>query len=143
MKLIEYGNNTLIDFYKINGLEFTKEHNYFGKNIKSLAIIENNKVIGAISVSIYKNKSFIEALAISKEYRHKGYGKILLEKALQALHIPIYTISKVDDFYLKNGFTYSEEDLIGKECKSCPEYNTTCYPKVMVCKERVKDNYEY
>lgn len=30
MKLIEYGNNTLIDFYKINGLEFTKEHNYFG-----------------------------------------------------------------------------------------------------------------
>ena len=47
------------------------------------------------------------------------------------------------DFYLKNGFTYSEEDLIGKECKSCPEYNTTCYPKVMVCKERVKDNYEY
>lgn len=30
MKLIEYGNNTLIDFYKINGLEFAKEHNYFG-----------------------------------------------------------------------------------------------------------------
>lgn len=95
MKLIEYGNNTLIDFYKINGLEFTKEHNYFGKNIKSLAIIENNKVIGAISVSIYKNKSFIEALAISKEYRHKGYGKILLEKALQTLHIPIIKMLKI------------------------------------------------
>ena len=30
MKLLEYGNNTLIDFYKINGLEFAKEHNYFG-----------------------------------------------------------------------------------------------------------------
>ena len=59
-----------------------------------MAIIENNKVIGAISVSIYK-KSFIEALAISKEYRHKGYDKILLEKALQALHIPIITMLKI------------------------------------------------
>ena len=59
-----------------------------------MAIIENNKVIGAISVSIYK-KSFIGALAISKEYRHKGYDKILLEKALQALHIPIIKMLKI------------------------------------------------
>lgn len=64
------------------------------RNIITLAIIENNKVIGAISVSIYK-KSFIEALAISKEYRHKGYDKILLEKALQALHIPIIKMLKI------------------------------------------------
>ena len=59
-----------------------------------MAIIENNKEKGSISVSIYK-KSFIEALAISKEYRHKGYDKILLEKALQALHIPIIKMLKI------------------------------------------------
>lgn len=143
MQLIEYDNNTLIDFYKINGLEFTKEHNYFGKNIKSFAIIESNKVIGAISISIYKNKNYIEALAISKEYRHKGYGKILLKKALQTLPIPVYTISKAPAFYLKNGFVYSQENLIDKECKTCPEYNLTCYPRIMVYKEGVKDNHEY
>ena len=143
MQLIEYDNNALIDFHKINGLEFTKEHNYFGKDIKSFVINKNNKVIGAVSVSIYKNKNFIEALAISKEYRHKGYGKMLLEKALQVPPIPIYTISKANDFYLKNGFVYSQENLIDKECKFCPEYNLTCYLRVMAYREGAKDKQEY
>ena len=38
MQLIEYDNITLIDFYKINGLQFTKKHNYFGKDIKSFLL---------------------------------------------------------------------------------------------------------
>ena len=35
-------------------------------------------------------------------------------------------------FYLKNGFVYSNEELIDKECKACNEYNITCFPKVVV-----------
>ena len=134
MKFIEYDNESLINFYTENGLEFDENKSYFGTNVKSFILIENGKIIGAVSTSIYKNKSFIEALAVNIAYRNKGYGKLLIEKAVEKLKKPIYTISKVDEFYLKNGFVYSNVDLINEECKTCDEYNVTCFPKVVVYK---------
>ena len=134
MEIIKYDNNNLIKFYIENGLEFDENKGYFGINVKSFILIDNEKIIGALSISTYKNKSFIEALAVDKEYRNKGYGKILLEEAIKKLKKPVYTISKVDDFYLKNGFIYDNADLIDKECKSCSEYNITCFPRVVVYK---------
>lgn len=132
MKFIEYDNKSLIDFYIENGLEFDESKGYFGTNIKSFALIENGKIIGAVSVSIYKNKSFIESLAVDKEYRSKGHGKLLLDRAIKELKRPVYTISKTDKFYLKNGFVYDNNDLIDEECKNCDKYNVTCFPKVVV-----------
>jgi len=133
MEIIEY-NNDLIEFYIENGLEYDENRGYFGTDIKSFAILEDDKVIGAITTSIYKDKNFIEALAISEEYRNKGYGKLLLQKAIEELEKPVYTVSKVDEFYLKKGFVYDNADLIGEECKTCDCYNTTCFPKVLVYK---------
>lgn len=134
MEFIEYNNEVLIGFYIENGLEFNENKGYFGNHIKSFALLENEKIIGAVSISIYKNKKFIEALAVDKDYRNKGYGKLLLEKAIKELKSPVYTISKVDKFYLKNGFVYDNADLIDKACKICSEYNVTCFPKVVVYK---------
>lgn len=134
MEFIEYDNKSLINFYIKNGLEFDESKGYFGINVKSFALIENEKIIGAVTISIYKNKSFIEALAVDKKYRGKGYGRTLLEKAIEKLERPIYTISKADEFYLKNGFVYDDADLIDEECKNCNEYNITCFPKVIIYK---------
>lgn len=134
MELVKFDNKNLIDFYIKNGLEFDENKGYFGTNIKSFALLENKKIMGAVSISIYKNKNFIEALAVNKECRNKGYGKLLIEKAIEELGKPVYTISKVDKFYLKNGFIYDNADLIGKECKNCAEYNVTCFPRVVAYK---------
>ena len=134
MIIIKYDNKTLIDFYIENGLEYYENKGYFGTGVESFALLENEKIIGAFSISIYKNKSFIEALAVDKEYRNNGYGRWLIGKSIEKLEKPIYTISKVDEFYLKNGFIYDDLDLIGKECKTCDNYNITCFPKVMVYK---------
>ena len=134
MIIIKYDNKTLIVFYIENGLEYDENKGYFGTGVESFALLENEKIIGAFSISIYKNKSFIEALAVDKEYRNNGYGRLLIGKAIEKLEKPIYTISKVDEFYLKNGFIYDDLDLIGKECKTCDNYNITCFPKVMVYK---------
>lgn len=133
MKLIKYDNEKLIDFYIENGLEFDENKGYFGTNVKSFALLDEN-LIGAVTISVNQNKSFIEALVIDKEYRNKGYGKLLLEKAIKELEKPIYTISIADEFYLKNGFVYDKADLIGEECKNCDEYQVTCFPKVVVYK---------
>ena len=132
MKFEKYDNDSLINFYIENGLEFDENKKYFGINIRSFALVEKEKVIGAVSISIYKGKSFIEALAVDKNYRNKKLGKLLVKKAIEELEKPIYTISKANEFYLKNGFVYSNEDLIDKECKNCREYNVTCFPKVVV-----------
>lgn len=133
MEILEY-NSSLIEFYIQNGLEFDENRGYFETNVKSFALLENKNIVGAVSISTYKNKSFIEALAVNEKYRNKGYGKLLLEKAIKELEKPVYTISKVDEFYLKNGFTYDNADLIGEECKTCKEYNVTCFPRVVVYK---------
>lgn len=132
MKLEKYDNECLINFYIENELEFDEDKKYFGINIRSFALLKNGKVIGAVSISIYKGKSFIEALAVDKNYRNKKLGELLIKKAIEELEKPIYTISKANEFYLKNGFVYSNEDLIDKECKKCNKYNVICFPKAVV-----------
>lgn len=134
MEFFEYDNKVLIEFYIKNGLEFDNTRGYFGDAVKSFVILKDNKVIGAVSISKYKNKNFIEALAVDNKYRNKGIGKRLLYKAIKELSTPVYTISKLDEFYLKNGFVYDDADLIDKECKTCEEYNITCFPRVVVYK---------
>lgn len=134
MEFVEFNSKSLINFYMNNGLEIDENRGYFGNDVKSFALINNKQVIGAVSFSFYKTKNYIEAIAVDKEYRNMGYGKILLKKVIKELSKPVYTISKVDRFYLKNGFIYDDSDLIVKECKCCKEYNVTCFPKVVVYK---------
>ena len=134
MKFVKYDNISLINFYRLNGLEFDENKGYFGINVTSFALLENEKIIGAVSISFYKEKNFIEALAVDKKYRNSGYGKLLIEKAIEKLEKPVYTISKIDKFYLKNGFVYDDVDLIDKACKTCDEYNVTCFPRVVAYK---------
>ncbi len=131
MGIKEYDNNKLIEFYFSNGLEFNDLKKYFGVNTKSYVISENGKIVGAISISKYKDKNFIEAIAVDKKYRNKGNGKKLLDKVLSLLDSPIYTISKNDKFYLNNGFKYTDEDIIDNNCKKCNKYGKTCFPKTM------------
>ena len=132
MKPIEYDSNLLIDFYIKNGLEFDENRKYFGKEVKSYTLLDGETVIGAISFSKYKNINYIEAIAVNKVYRKKGYGKVLLDYVINELQTPVYIISKNNEYFLKYGFEYNDMDLIDKECKTCSEYNVNCFPKVMV-----------
>lgn len=45
-----------------------------------------------------------------------------------------YDNNSLINFYIENGFVYDNADLIDKECKTCEEYNVTCFPKVVVYK---------
>ncbi len=44
MEFIEYDNNSLINFYIENRLEFDENKNYFGTNVKSFVIVENKNI---------------------------------------------------------------------------------------------------
>lgn len=126
----------LIKFYSENEIEIDLEHGYLGTNVESYVIIENEIIQGAITISEYANKSFLEAVAVCKEARGKGYGRELLKYAIGKLNGSVYTISKAHDFYLKHNFKFVKnmDEMIDSNCKVCEEYNKTCYPKVMVLK---------
>lgn len=132
MNLVEYNNDLLVKFYAENELEIDENKKYFGTDVKSFALLDGKKVAGAISFSKYKNKNYIEAVAVDKLYRKKGYGRKLLDKAIDEMGAPVYAISKHDKFYLDYGFQYDDAYLIDNECKTCSEYNITCFPRVMV-----------
>lgn len=82
MRFDEYNNENIINFYIKNGLEFDENKKYFGTNIKTFALIEDEKIIRAVSISKYNGNSFIEALSVDKKYRNKGYGELLVQKAI-------------------------------------------------------------
>ena len=139
MKIIEYDSKSLINFYNENDIEISEEHGYFGINLKSFAMIEKNEqIVGAITVSNYHSKKFIEAIAVRKDSRGKGYGNILLNKVIEELNGDVYAISKEHNFYIKNGFEFIEdlEYMISDNCQNCEEYNKTCFPKVMIKRNR-------
>ena len=139
MKIIEYDSKSLINFYNENDIEISEEHGYFGINLKSFAMIDKNEqIVGAITVSNYHSKKFIEAIAVRKDSRGKGYGNILLNKVIEELNRDVYVISKEHNFYIKNGFEFIEdlEYMISDNCQNCEEYNKTCFPKVMIKRNR-------
>lgn len=131
--MVEYNSLELIDFYSSNELEISKEHSYLGNELYSIALIENEKIIGAVTLSKYHNKTFLEAIAIDKEYRNKGYANKLIKEITKNLYEDLYTISKNHDFYLKRGYKIIEEEknMISINCQQCPEYLKTCHPKIM------------
>ena len=132
MNIIEYDSNLLIDFYFKNSLEFDENRKYLGIGVKSYALLDGKTVVGAISFSKYKNVDYIEAIAINKSYRNKGYGKMLLDKVIDELKGPVYIISRNDEYFLNYGFKYDDIDLINNECKNCNRYNISCFPNVMI-----------
>jgi len=60
MKFIEFDSENLIDFYCKNGLEFYENKKYFGTDLRSFALVDNDKIIGAITISKYKEKILLK-----------------------------------------------------------------------------------
>ena len=128
----EYNSEELIEFYSSNGLEIDHEHSYLGTDLKSLALLENNKVIAAITLSKYKNQNFLEAIAVLPEYRGQGLSNKLFKEITKDIKGTLYTISKNDDYYIKKKWQpITNEEMISDNCKTCNEYKITCYPTVM------------
>jgi len=130
--IIEYDNNLLIDFYINNQIEISNDNSYFGTDLKSYVLLDNGKIIGAVTVSKYKNVDYMEAIAVDKDYRNNGYDKILLDKVIDEFNDKVYIISKNDKFFLSYGFKNSNLDLIDDGCKKCDKFNVSCFPKTMV-----------
>lgn len=131
-----YNNhNELIEFYNDNGIEIDNNTGYVFDPKISYIIEENKKLIGAITISDFKDGIFIEAIAISKDYRNKGIGKELLNKVIKENN-KIFLVSKLLNYFEKFGFKETHEyNMLLSECEHCEQFKKTCFPKVMLFKK--------
>jgi len=88
----------------------------FADGYQMYGLYEQEKLVGYVSISIDENNAAeLHNLAVLPGYRHKGYGKRLLDycekraKEMRCYKIKIEIIEenkKLKDWYLKNGYIH-------------------------------------
>lgn len=136
MNIEKYNNHQeLIPFYVARGLEIEEE--FENTPIFSLIMKDEDNMIGAVTCSKIDESFVIEAIVIVEEYQNKGYGRELLEKAINEIKNigegNIYLVAKNTVFFEKNNF-----EIIDREeapsfafCFVCPQYQIKCFPQAM------------
>lgn len=143
LEIAEYmEHDELVPFYVSRGLEIS-EGNFENPPIFSYLIKENENFVGAITCSKLENIFIIEAIAVKEEYERKKFGIKLLNFALSKMKEMnaenIILNAKNPIFFEKNGFVAMEKKEVPTNaysyCFSCPEYELSCFPKIMKYKK--------
>lgn len=79
---------------------------------KAFACYEDNKIVGVIKIDFENNNGVIDYFVVLEEYQGKGYGKALMDKALEVFkerninNIELHVVYGNDaiNFYEKYGF---------------------------------------
>lgn len=130
----------LIDFYIDCGIEFPSQE-YVGLPIFSYLVGTMDNIIAAITITAQNSNVIIDDLAVHKNYRNKGYGRMLLQRALDRIELlennkQVYVITKEPAFFAKYGFvpiqrTDAPDFSI---CFQCDQFQKKCFPVAMTKK---------
>lgn len=111
----------LIRFWKVNYFvnevdSFDRFQLFLDKNPHLSFLMEDNgQIIGTVLGSFDGRRGYIQKLVVDKNYRGKGIGKRLIEKAIKklkelgTLYIPINCEAENIGFYEKVGFKKSNQ----------------------------------
>jgi amino-acid N-acetyltransferase len=101
------------------------------QDIQTFMVAEDaGKVIGCCSLQVvWSDLAEIKSLAVAMEYKNKGYGRLLVEKAVARaaeLQVPrVFALTLEPAFFSKLGFqTVSTDTLpmkVWSDCASCPK----------------------
>lgn len=134
-----FNHEELIDFYMSRGLEFGENKQYYCKSLFTYVAIENNTIIGAITIGVEKKYFVLDSIVVNSNYEKKGVGTKLYNIALDRIrkenpNAKIYLIAKNAEFFLNKGFK-----IIGREdapafsdCFNCPDFQKICKPEIML-----------
>lgn len=122
----------LINNFAAEGTMLPVSLNMLYERLRNFLVVEeNNKIIGCVALKIvWKDLGEIRSLAISKKHQGKGYGKILVKKALneaKALDLKkIFTLTYVPEFFEKLGFEKIMKSKlphkVWSDCINCPKF---------------------
>ncbi len=128
----------LVDFMIPFGLEFDVEDEVDTDIIKCWKVTqEPDFLVGGIILAMREGEYIIDGIAVDPPMRKTGIGRIMLDKAVEEIKSRggnrVFLVAKVPAFFEKLGFTAIDNETAPNffECGQCPQYEVSCFPKVM------------
>ncbi|MEA4922103.1 MAG: GNAT family N-acetyltransferase [Eubacteriaceae bacterium] len=130
----------LVKFFIENELEFSEEEPVPTDLVQCWQIVHGDDrfLAGAVVLARREGEFIIDGIAVDKTYRKLKIGKIMLDKAIDKVRelggSRLYLVARAPGFFRKAGFTTIERDDAPEffECFTCPQYNVSCHPEVMM-----------
>lgn len=130
----------LVKFFVENGLEFDGDEEVDTDILHCYEIVHGDEchLAGAAVLAKREGRYIIDGIAVENVYRNLQIGQILLDKICEVIREEyhgdeVYLVARAPGFFRKNGFTeIAPEDAPNFfECKTCDQYQDTCFPEVM------------
>lgn len=130
----------LLDYFRSNGMVYEKDLPLIIPHfIKAYKLTQGEDfLIGGIILGKREGKYILDGIAVDKIFRKYGLGRILVNKVIEEVKKEgghsLYLITKVPEFYLKQGFTFLDDfnevhNIFN--CEGCSKYNKDCNEKLM------------
>lgn len=98
--------------------------------------LKNSKVIGIGRIKTINNCQELCTLGVMEEYRNQGIGFSIVKFLKQNHTLPIYLVTDISEYFIKQGFMeieeYPEEMIIKQQL--CIDHLKCQSPKVMIYK---------
>lgn len=130
----------LLDYFRENGMVYEKDLPLLIPNfIKAYKLVQGDDfLVGGAILGFREGKYVLDGIAVDKILRKSGLGRILINKVIEEVKNrgghSLYLITKVPEFYLKQGFSFLNDfSLVHNvfNCEGCSKYNNDCNEKLM------------
>lgn len=129
----------MMELFKRNDLEISDEEPVPTDLIRCWkAENQEGDLVGGCSLAVREDEYIIDGIAVEAPYRMDKIASRLLTEALTEARRrggkKVYLVARAPGFFRKHGFvTISPEQAPNFfECKTCPQFNVTCFPEVML-----------
>lgn len=125
-------HNSLISFYKLNGLEVSDDIALQDGAVFSIAEKYENRVLAAATLSQRSHVYILDYIAVDKSQRRKGIGsealRLISEKARQLGADRLYITARNPGFFKSAGFKEGAPDGVdmNADCEGCPQLFNGC-----------------
>lgn len=105
---------------------------------------DEGKMIGAFVLAKREGCFICDGIAVDPQFRGYDIGTEMLRLGLEETEVDggqeMYLVARAPEFFRKNGFKTIGRDEAPNffECLTCPQYQITCHPEVMVYEIKTK-----
>ncbi len=131
-------HNSLISFYRDNGLEVSRDLVKEDGATVSVLLQNDSKILAAATVSRRFGVYILDYIAVDNSFRKKDVGAEILGKILKEARLlgaeKVYLTAKAPEFFKSQGFSEGSPDGVdmNADCAGCPEYKNGCTKLPMV-----------
>ena len=133
----------LMDVFERNDIEVAEDEFTGGHTLllKAYAVYDDDargRLVGVVALARRMDRIIINGIAVEPEYRRSGLASGLLALVMAEAKAMgadgIWIVARAPLFFESHGFEYITADQVPEglfDCPSCPQYNKTCFPKLM------------